>query len=322
MSLKNIPILITGGGGCIGAFVIRGLLEMGARPVVIDLTEDRSRLNLISKNNKPGELVWKQGDITNYNDLKSIFKKYKIEGIIHLAALQVPFAKANPLLGTKVNILGAINILEAAREFDIKRLSYASSIASPAMFENNKWLPTLYGAHKLCGEQMAKVYWQDWQVPSIGIRPAIIYGVGRDQGMTAAPSIAMLAAVANASYVIPFTGNVSFIYVQDAANCFIKAVYKETNGSPVFDMNGHQYNIKSLIADVKEYYPNANISARGNPLPFPAQSDENLLINYLNLPAYQTMQEGIGQTLNQFEEAQKRGVLTKKLIYKIINNNQ
>ena len=43
-------------------------------------------------------------------------------------------------------------------------------------------LSTLYGAHKVCGEQMAAVYWQDWGVPSIGIRPAIIYGPGRDQG--------------------------------------------------------------------------------------------------------------------------------------------
>ena len=139
--------------------------------------------------------------------------------------------------------------------------------------------------------------------------------------MTAAPSIAILAAFADLSYVIPFSGNVSFIHVQDAANCFIKAISIEKYGSPVFDMNGFQYNIKSLISDIKKHYPNANISAKGRPLPFPAESDKNLLLDYLDLPAYRTLQEGIIQTLDYFREAQKRGVLTKKLIHKIINNN-
>ena len=118
-----------------------------------------------------------------------------MEAVIHPAALQVPFCKADPVGSTQINVMGSINILEVARQQSISRLSYASSIAAPAMTSDDA-LSTLYGAHKVCGEQMAAVYWQDWGVPSIGIRPGIIYGPGRDQGMSAAPTIAMLAASA------------------------------------------------------------------------------------------------------------------------------
>ena len=135
-------------------------------------------------------VIWELGDITDFERLTEVAETHNIEAIIHLAALQVPFCKADPISSTRINVMGSIHMLELARQRGITRISYASSVAAPAMGDND-WLATLYGAHKICGEQMAAVYWQDWGVPSIGIRPAIIYGPGRDQGMSAAPTIAL-----------------------------------------------------------------------------------------------------------------------------------
>ena len=151
------------------------LSEFGAMPIVFDVSEDRHRLELIME--KSESIIWELGDITDFNRLEKVAEKYDVEAIIHLAALQVPFCKTDPINSTKINVLGSINILELARQRRISRLSYASSIAAQAMGDN-EWLATLYGAHKLCTEQLAQVYWQDWRLPSIGIRPAIVYGPG------------------------------------------------------------------------------------------------------------------------------------------------
>ena len=170
-TFENCPVLVTGAAGCIGAWTVKLLSELGAVPVVFDLTENRQRLELIMDDAE--SVTWELGDITDFDRLQEVAEKYNIQAIIHLAALQVPFCKADPVGSTKINVLGSTHILELARQRGISRLSYASSIAAQAM-NDNEWLATLYGAHKVCTEQMAAVYWQDWGIPSVGIRPAII----------------------------------------------------------------------------------------------------------------------------------------------------
>ena len=165
-TFRDCPILVTGAAGCIGAWTVKLLSELGAIPVAFDLSEDRQRLELIMKGFPA--VIWEVGDITDFERLKAEIDAYKVEAIIHLAALQVPFCKSDPIGSTKINVVGTANILELARQRGISRLCYASSIAAQAMADN-EWLATLYGAHKLCTEQMAAVYWQDWGLSLIHI---------------------------------------------------------------------------------------------------------------------------------------------------------
>ena len=130
-AFKDCPILVTGAAGCIGAWTVKLLSEAGAVPIVYDLTENRQRLKLIMKNS--GSIIWELGDITDFDRLQAVAEKYKIEAIIHLAALQVPFCKADPIGSTKINVIGSTNIIELARQKGISRFSYASSIAAQAM---------------------------------------------------------------------------------------------------------------------------------------------------------------------------------------------
>lgn len=303
--LKGRNVLVTGAAGCIGAWTVKLLKEIGANPVVYDLTENRARLHLIMDDAEA--VTWEIGDITDFNHLKTIVQTHDITAIIHLAALQVPFCKADPVGSTKVNVMGSINILEVARAAGIKRLCYASSVAAPAMGEND-YLATLYGAHKICGEQMAAVYWQDWQVPSIGIRPGIIYGPARDQGMSAAPTIAMLAALENKAYTIPFTGPVSFVHVEDAAKRFIAAVSQIGTGAPIFDMNGTPETVDTVLRIIHDKtHVNAKVSCSGLPLPFPAHSDDGRLDALIGVSPFRSMQDGIEHSLEHFKSAKARG---------------
>lgn len=316
--LAGKKVLITGAAGCIGAWVVKHLSENGATPVVFDVSENRNRLDLIMEGAE--DVVWEIGDITDFDSLCSVVQRHEIFAIIHLAALQVPFAKADPILGTRVNVMGTAHIFEAARKFGIKRLSFASSIAAPAMGDND-WLPTLYGAHKVCNEQMAAVYWQDWQVPSVCIRPGVIYGPGRDQGMSAAPTTAMLAAFEGLRYNIPFMGSVAFVHASDAAARFIGTVSRETKGAFVFDMQGTEMSICDVLTAIKQTVHGADVTMTGAPLPFPHAPDDGSLDEYIGALPYMSMVDGIKQTLDSFKAARKRGVLTPELAQQLIGKN-
>ena len=137
-----------------------------------------------------------------------------ITHVIHLAALQVPFVRPNPPLGASVNVVGTVVVFEAVRALGplAGTLTYASSIAAydppkPGHEHEQRGTPaTLYGVFKRANEETAGVYWADHRMPSIGLRPHTVYGLGRDQGVTSAPTKAMLAAAGGTSFQIPYGG--------------------------------------------------------------------------------------------------------------------
>ena len=186
---------------------------------------------------------------------------------------------------------------------------------------DNEWLSTLYGAHKFCGEQMASVYLHDWKVPSVGIRPAIVYGPGRDQGMSAAPTVAMLAAFAGEEYNVPFSGPVSFVHVEDAAARFVAAVAKPIEGAFVFDLNGTAETVAAVINQITEQFHDSSVSFSGAPLPFPAHEDDGRLDEFLEISPCRPMTKGIRDTFTVFEKAQDRGVDIVALAKSIIGKN-
>jgi nucleoside-diphosphate-sugar epimerase len=311
-------VLVTGAAGCIGVWALKILAELGAKPIAYDLHDNRERLALIDDGYE--NYVWETGDITDYTALDNLIKAHDVKAIIHLAALQAPFCKADPLDSVQVNVVGSTNVFEAARQNGITQISYASSIAAQAMGDND-WLATLYGAHKIYGEQMAAVYWQDWQIPSVGIRPSIVYGPGRDQGMSAAPTIAMLAAFADKPYQIPFTGPVSYLHAEDAAARFVAAITMRHENALVFELDGTPAEIEDVMSIIIERYPNAQISASGAAMPFPADANNGYLNDYLGLAECRTLVDGIDDSFEIFAAAKSRNTLTDEMVVRLIEKN-
>src|SRR5262245_66433265 len=176
--------------------------------------------------------------ISDCSTVMRVMEEVRPCAVIHLAALQVPFCKADPVAGARVNVVGTVNVFEAARNVGIKRLAYASSIAAHGAMEGHGTMATLYGAYKHCNEQTAKVYSSDWGVHSVGLRPGVVYGVGRAQGMTSKTTVAILAAAARQPYTVPFRGPVSWLHAGEVAAAFIRAVSKDRGEANVFDING------------------------------------------------------------------------------------
>lgn len=308
--MGDATVMVTGAGGCIAAWVMKDLLESGATVVGFDLSDNKRRAGLTMDDPMLSRIIWELGDIADTERVKAVAAQHSVTAIIHLAALQVPFCKADPVAGARVNVLGTVNIFEAARSLGIKRLAYASSIAVQGIFPDTPWLATLYGAHKACCEAMAAVYWQDWQVPSVGIRPGVVYGPGRDQGMSAAPTIAMLAAVTGAAYEIPFTGPFPFLYVREAAAAFVQAVAHDNIEAPVFDLNGIGSTIEAVVSMIKARYPQARVGHKGGRFPFPDQISDAPLAARIGDYRKWPLDSGVAETLSMFEDLVSRGKLS------------
>jgi len=304
------PVLITGAGGCIGSWAMALLTRAGVPVVAFDLTEDKRRPSLLMSSDELASITWLTGDVSDYDIVTKAVETSRASAIVHLAALQVPFCKADPVAGAKVNVVGTINMFEAARKFGIKRITYASSIAAHGAMEGHGTLPTLYGAYKFCNEETSKVYSQDWGVHSVGLRPGVVYGVGRDQGMTSKTTVAVLAAAAGQPYTVPFTGPVSWLHAGEVASAFLKAVSKVREGAPVFDINGIASDVESSLSVLGRIAPEAKISCSGAALPFPmALSDAPVrahLGDYGSVP----LEAGIRATYEAFRDLLAKGKLS------------
>ena len=159
---------VTGADGCWGAWVVRALLDEGAHVMAFDIgAEDRR--HLLVSGGRPLGFERVIGDITDADSVRDAMAG--ADRVIHLAALQVPLCRADPSGGASVNVVGTVNVFEAALAHRIEPVVYASSIAvygadddypQPMLGPDDPLLPrTLYGAFKVANEQTAAVYASD-----------------------------------------------------------------------------------------------------------------------------------------------------------------
>lgn len=320
--MSNETFLVTGAMGCIGAWALRNLVRDGATVIASDLATEPVRPRQVLTADELAQVKFVKLDVTDLNAVRSVVEQHGVTHIVHLAGLQVPFCRANPSLGAQVNVVGTVNIFEAARHNwgQVKGLSYASSLAvlGPAeeypdgrVGDNVPLLPrTLYGVYKAANEGTARIYWQDWQIGSVGLRPYIVYGVGRDQGMTSDIAKAVLAAAAGRPYHIRFDGPVGLQHANDVAKMFIGAARAGHQGAAACNLRNDVGDVGDFVALIKQEVPGAQITVEaGNPLPFPWDLDDGGLREILGEMPWTPVQEAIRQDLAQFRHLLDQGLI-------------
>lgn len=295
------PVLLTGASGCIGAWVLAILARSGVQVIAADLKPDPRRAALIM-GDAAADQTWVSLDVTDGKAVTQLAQKRGAQAIIHLAGLQIPFCAAAPAAGARVNVEGTINIFEAARATGIMRTVYASSVAALGFPAGGAWKETLYGAYKTANENTAQVYWNDWQVPTVALRPNVVYGLGRDQGMSSKSTIAIQAAAMGRDYEVPFAGRLSWLYAGEAAAAFIAAVSQDGTGAFAFDLNGDCMTMEAGIKELRTLAPGVALSCTGSPFPFPPDLSDAPL--RAHVPGYPSVspQDGIYTTFTAFEE--------------------
>lgn len=302
--------LVTGAMGCIGAWVLYHLVKEGKDAVSLDLNDDRHRLDLLLTRDEQKAITFLQGDITDEKNVMKVFADQGITHVVHLAALQVPLVRANPVLGSRVNVTGTVNIFEAARETGVKHVTYASSMAvygqasdypGPIIATDAPKLPhTLYGVFKVANEGTADIYWQDHGISSACLRPYTVFGVGRDQGVTSEPTKAMLAAAKGEDYNINFGGRMQFHYASDVAQQFIECAETPLEGAFGFNLGTEPVAVSDVAKLIMELAPGTKITNDDKILPF-AEGTDPALLHATYTKIYETpLRDAIEETINHF----------------------
>jgi len=311
--MRDEMFLVTGALGCIGAWVLYNLVHDKAQVVAVDLASDPVRPALLLSPEELGRVTFVQADITQPGRVRSLIEQHGVTHVIHLAALQVPACRANPALGAQVNVVGTVNVFKAVRHCkdQVCGLAYASSVAAlgPAAMYDQRPIPddallhpeTLYGVYKLANEHTARLYWQDWEVGSVGLRPYIVYGIGRDQGLTSDVAKAILAAAAGRPYHVQFGGQVALQYADDAAKAFIGAARARYEGAAVCNLRNDVIKVGDFVRELTAQVPGASITYQaGQALPFPADLSDAGLRAILGAAPHTPLATAIADTLDRF----------------------
>jgi UDP-glucose 4-epimerase len=185
------PTLVTGGTGFIGTYVVRELLERGRRVVAFD-TRELTPEGRFVLGDRAEEVTVETGSIDDWSRVLHVVADHRPVDVVHLATITHPvFLFTNPMPGVRVNLMGTIHVLEAARLFDIERIVYFSSIgvlparqyepidAAHPIFLARDAVPTgVYGASKIAGEAFCFAYNQAFGLDFRTIRPSAVYGFG------------------------------------------------------------------------------------------------------------------------------------------------
>jgi UDP-glucuronate 4-epimerase len=307
--------LVTGSEGCIGSWVVRNLLESGVPVVATDIVPRSLRVARIVTPELLDRLVYVAADLTAAGVLDELVAENEITRIIHLAALQVPLVVADPLRGAEVNVVGTIRVLEAARRSStVAGVSYASS--SAVFSSNGEWgmSETLYGVFKAANEQSARFYARDYETPSIGLRPCVVYGPNRDRGFSAAITHALKAAVLGLRYTIPFDGRIDLQYAQDVAAAFVGVTLADQAGSEVFDLHGDLVDVAEVISLIEQEVPDSagQITIGPNPVPGRVEFDDTPLRGLVGELPKTSLAEGIRSSVELFRRQADTGILTRE----------
>lgn len=293
-------ILITGGGGFLGAWIARRLLAGGHTVRVLDRSTNDTLMRAIA--GPPARAVeWRSGDVSKADDTARAAED--CDSIAHLAALLTPACAADPVRGAEVNLIGTINAFEAAKQHGMRRIAYASSAGVFGPDDGITPRPTThYGAFKLACEGCARAYAADHGMASVGFRPLVVYGPGREVGSSAGPTLACRSAVEGKPYTIPFTGRTDMIFVDDVAAAFEAALTRDYSGAHVFNLRGEIATIDRIMELIRGLVPGARLSAAGDPLPVAAEIEVHDTEAVLGPLPRTALADGLARTVAFYRE--------------------
>lgn len=305
--------LITGGMGCIGSYVIRDLLNAGEELIVYDSIQDLTIPKLVLTPEQLDRFTFVQGDITDLPHVLRTVTAHKIDRIIHLASWQVPACNANPPQALRVVCDGTINMFEAARIFNLKRVVWASSVAvfgAPEDYNHQRiendaphFPKFIYGACKSLNEMYASYYFDNYNVDIIGLRFTAVYGVGRTRGMSSFSTKMIEDVALGRQCVVPFGDDaVDWQYVEDVSRSITMACTCPTTNTRTFNVKGGIRTVQEGAAFLKQLASDAEITLEPGVFGISWDYDATPIAEEIGFtPAY-TMEQGILKTFNRFRE--------------------
>jgi UDP-glucose 4-epimerase len=271
-----MSVLVIGGMGSIGSFVTRRLVEMGLEPIVY-----ARHKNLLFLSDIEAKFIWAQGDVLDPEALLRTIRQYKVERVIHMAALLSVQSEANPEKAVRVNVEGTANVLNAAVKGEVKRVVYCSAkgvysqTTGPYAHPTYKPLPEdyptedcmgFYGLTKLFGEKLGYKYQEKYGLEYAALRYSGTWGPGKLIGRTASPHGIHGTVIENPMLGKPVRHpqggeqKDDLIYHKDSAQGTVSACFSKNLSHSLFNIGtGVGSTLWDLASAVKKLYPKADI---------------------------------------------------------------
>ena len=290
-----MTVLVTGGLGFIGSKVVTQLLKRDIDVLVTDLdtekNKDKLKSNILKIGKDNDKVRFQKLDITDHKQIESIFQNNKIDSVINLAYGIGTICEENPLLASKINIVGTTSIFEMIVKYKIRRLVFASSEtvygANQEFFGNravteedysgiNNHFYT-YGVMKLLNEFMAEKYIKKHGCSIAYTRPSVVFGYGRQNtAINWAEDFATKPALGKPAH-LPFSkkNKDNWIYVDDCAEQLVRLALKETLNYSCFNTGAETLDGYQLEDTVKKFIPEAEINFDESVKKTPLIDDQN-----------------------------------------------
>lgn len=305
--MSTNAVLVTGGSGFIGTWVLRELLGHGKRLVALDVRPTPERWSRVL-GEKAKEVLLSGVPLTDRDGLAALMKEHGVSHVIHLAALLTPDCQQDPFRGCQVNVLGSTAVFDAARRAgSVQAIAFASSYAVYGGANGSGLQPPMfYGAFKQAVDLIAEQYWRHFGLRSLAIRPHVVYGPEREIGLTAGPSLACRAAARGESYQIGYTGTAGYDYVEDVARAFVRGALECPAGATVADLPSEPATTHEIVHHIEKSLPAATgritVSGPAIPANVPTAFSDIRQV----LPGWEptSLASGIAQTIAYYQRAE------------------
>src|SRR5258708_11263162 len=262
MEIKGKRFLVTGGASLIGSRVTGQLLEGGAGGVVLFDNYSLGSPEIAAALARDKRVQVVRGDILRPNELYDALDG--VDGVFALAAfLTLPLSQ-NPMLGMDVNVRGMMNVLEAARYRGIKKVVFSSSVATfgdpdtidvnedtPFRWQKSQPATTLYGATKIIGECLGRLYKDRYGIDFVGLRYSTVYGARQHlRGINAIYIMEAYEAIkACKRPVLPGDGTQAYdyVYVGDVARANLMAMASAVSGESLIIATGVDTSLNEVV---------------------------------------------------------------------------
>ncbi|MCL4296055.1 MAG: SDR family oxidoreductase [Anaerolineae bacterium] len=303
--------LITGGAGFIGSNLAAELISRGERVRVLDNFATGQRPNLAALRDKI-EVI--EGDIRSYHIVREAVTG--VDFVLHQAALpSVPRSVRDPITTNEVNVLGTLNMLQAAKDAGVKRLVYASS---SSVYGDNPELPkreimcprplSPYAISKLAGEQYCQTFWRLYGFETVCLRYFNVFGPRQDPTSQYAAVIPrFITALLNQTPLTIFgDGQQSrdFTFIANVVQANLLACTAPAAAGGIFNIAcGQRYTLLDLVAKLATVTGREpqliHEQTRSGDVPH-SQADISQAENILNYKPVVDLQDGLERTVDWF----------------------
>lgn len=320
--MTGASVLVTGGAGFVGSYVVRDLLRSGADVVVLDSIVVGNAMESVLDRDGQERLTIEAGDVTDAWRLLRLCERHDVDRVVHLASPLTNAIRESPVSGLAALCVGTANVFEVARALELRRVVWASSIAvfgrlTDAPLQNGapRRPESLYGSGKALCEDLAAAYRVDARVDSIGLRLTVLYGPWRIRGWQ--PSFGQDADPIRAAVLgEPITVRepelrLDWLYVEDAASLICRALDAAPPDDHVFNTSGEPATRREFAECIAEVVPSAVVLVEDGAAPPEANSegavfDDSALKNQIGYATRHTLREGIAATVDAYLSARER----------------